>query len=211
MITRFKNSRMKTLSLSRMVIYFSITVLAAACSKGDAGPGGPAGTANVIYSDWFQPAAYKKDTIFGSWGFNYDQAAAGITQKILDSGTVITFGKLNGYVASVWPEDQVAQLPIALTYLSGTTPNIDTWSALLTPGNLRIQLQSSLNAYGSISTAHHFRYIIIPGGVKTNASVQPGVVTANGKRLNQGDVNAVLQNYQHMSYADICQRLNVPQ
>lgn len=180
-------------------------------AAGATGPQGPAGSANVIYSDWFTPDSYIKDTVFGTWGFYYDSAVAAITQPILDSGTVITFGKLDGYVTSIWPTNQVEALPIVVTYMDGSSPNIDTWSALLTPGNLRIQLQSSLNAYGGISNAHQFRYVIIPGGVKTNASVQPGAVTASGKRLDQGNVNAVLQNYQHMSYADICQRLNIPQ
>jgi hypothetical protein len=183
----------------------------AAGAAGAAGPQGAVGSANVIYSDWFTPDTYVKDTVFGTWGFYYDSAVAAITQPILDSGTVITFGKLNGYVTSIWPTNQVEALPIVITYMDGASADIDTWQALLTPGNLRIQLQSSLNAYGGISNAHHFRYIIIPGGVKTNASVHPGSVTGNGKRLDQGDVNAVLQNYKNMSYADICQRLNVPQ
>ena len=189
----------------------AIGATGAAGAAGAAGPQGPAGSANVIYSDWFTPVAYVKDTVFGTWGFYYDSAVAAITQPILDSGTVITFGKLDGYNPAIWPTNQVEALPIAITYMDGSTPNIDTWQALLTPGNLRIQLQSSLNAYGNISNAHQFRYIIIPGGVKTNASVQPGTVTGNGKRLDQGNVNAVLQNYKNMSYADICQRLNIPQ
>ena len=180
-------------------------------ATGAAGPQGPTGSANVIYSDWFTPDTYVKDTVYGTWGFYYDSAVAAITQPILDSGTVITFGKLDGYVTSIWPTNQVEALPIVITYMDGATADIDTWSALLTPGNLRIQLQSSLNAYGGISNAHQFRYVIIPGGVKTNASVQPGVVTSNGKRLDQGSVNAVVQNYKNMSYADICQHLNIPE
>jgi hypothetical protein len=211
----------RTAFLLLIPIFFIVS-----CQKGDTGPTGatgatgttgatgsqgPVGSANVIYSDWFTPDSYIKDTVFGTWGFYYDSAVAAITQPILDSGTVITFGKLDGYVTSIWPANQVEALPIVITYMDGSSPNIDTWSALLTPGNLRIQLQSSLNAYGGISNAHQFRYIIIPGGVKTNASVQPGVVTASGKRLGQENINAVLQNYQHMSYADICQRLNIPQ
>lgn len=179
-------------------------------ASGAAGPQGPAGSANVIYSDWFTPDVYVKDTVYGTYGFYYDSAVAAITQTILDSGTVITFGKLDGYVTSIWPTNQVEALPIVITYMYGSTADIDTWSALLTPGNLRIQLQSSLNAYVGISNAHQFRYIIIPGGIKTNASVQPGVVTGNGKKLDQGNVNVVLQNYKSMSYADICQRLNIP-
>jgi hypothetical protein len=182
-----KNLTTKTLLPLFLVVIVSFPIVS--CKKGDTGPAGPKGTANVIYSSWFTPATYKKDTIFGTYGFSYNEATADITQKILDSGTVITFGKLNGYNPVIWPTDQVSQLPISLTYLSGTAANIDTWSALLSIGNLKIRLVSSLNAYGSISNAHQFRYVIIPGGTKSAvASVNPG-----------------------MSYGEICQRLGVPE
>jgi len=182
-----KNLIAKTLLPLFTVIIVSL--LFVSCKKGDTGPAGLKGTANVIYSSWFTPATYKKDTIFGTYGFSYKEATADITQKILDSGTVITFGKLNGYNPIIWPTDQVSQLPINLTYLSGSQANIDTWSASLSLGNLTIRLVSSLNAYGTISTAHQFRYVIIPGGTKsTVASVNPG-----------------------MSYAEICHRLGVPE
>jgi len=194
--------------LLQLVSFFLIALLALSCKKGDTGPAGAAGTAgatgtaNVIYSDWFTPATYVKDTVFGSYGFNYDKAATDITQKIVDSGTVIVFGKLDGYVTSVWPTAQVSALPIVITYMDGSAPNIDTWSALVTTGNLRIRLVSSLNAYGSISNAHHFRYIIIPGGVKSTASMTPGQVTGRGN---------VLSNYKQMSYEAVCQQLGVPE
>ncbi len=181
---------------------FLISLLFLSCKKGDTGPAGATGTANVIYSDWFTPATYKKDTVFGTYGFSADKAVTALTQQIVDSGTVIVFGKLDGYVTSVWPAAQVSALPISLTYMVGSTPNIDTWSALITTGNLRIRLVSSLNAYGSISNAHQFRYIIIPGGTKATASVTPGQITGRGN---------VLSNYSQMSYTEICQSLGVPQ
>ena len=196
-----KTPAIKT-TLLHLGSFFLIALLALSCKKGDTGPAGATGTANVIYSDWFTPASYKKDTVFGSYGFNYDTAVAGITQPIVDSGTVIVFGKLDGYITNVWPTAQVAALPIIITYMDGSTPNIDTWSALVTTGNLRIRLVSSLNAYGSISHAHQFRYIIIPGGTKATASVTPGQVTGRGN---------VLLNYSHMSYEAVCQQLGVPQ
>src|SRR5580698_1766776 len=59
-------------------------------AAGPTGPQGPTGSANVIYSDWFTPASYIKDTVFGTWGFYYDSAVAAITQTILDSGTVMS-------------------------------------------------------------------------------------------------------------------------
>lgn len=137
-------------------------------TNGATGPQGPAGTANVIYSAWFTPAAFTVTTVFGIFNLNYNQSAPSITQAILDKGTVLTYGKLNGYATSIWPTDQVGLLPITIDYQIGTSTNIDTWSAFATVGNLRINLVSSDNAYssdGSIAHAHSFRYIIIPGGV----------------------------------------------
>lgn len=131
------------------------------------GAKGDPGTANVIYSDWYTPSTYAQTTIFGTINFTADIAATKITQAILDKGSVLVYGKLNGYNPVIWPLDQVSQLPIAINYMSGTTPNLDTWSALCTVGNVRITLTSSTNAYTNISNAHQFRYIIIPGGVHT--------------------------------------------
>lgn len=135
------------------------------------GAKGDPGTANVIYSDWVTPSTYTKTTIFGTVYFTADIAASKVTQAILDQGTVIVYGKLNGYNPVIWPTDQVANLPISITYMSGVVSNIDVWSALNTVGSIRISLTSSTNAYGSISNAHQFRYIIIPGGVHTLSNV----------------------------------------
>jgi hypothetical protein len=133
---------------------------------------------------------------------------------VIDSGTVITFGKLDGYNAAIWPTSQVSALPIAITYLVGSNPDFDTWSALVTTGNLRIRLVSSLNQYGSISNAHQFRYVVIPGGVKSTASLKPGEVSGNGNTLNvQGNtsVNDVILHHQNMGYSEICNRLGIPE
>ncbi|MEO6849660.1 MAG: hypothetical protein ABI440_06900 [Casimicrobiaceae bacterium] len=142
-------------------------------TTGTTGATGATGTANVIYSDWTTPAAYTKTTIFGTIHFTATIAASKITQAILDHGAVLVYGKLNGYNPIIWPTDEVGVLPIAITYMSGTTQNIDTWSASATVGNVAIDLASSSNAYGSISNAHQFRYVIIPGGVHTLGSINP--------------------------------------
>jgi len=142
-------------------------------AAGATGATGATGTANVIYSDWFTPATYAKTTIFGTVHFDADQAASGITQAIIDKGTVLVYGKLNGYNPVIWPTGQVSALPIEITYMNGTTQNIDSWSSLITLGNVRIDLASSSNAYASISNAHQFRYVIIPGGVHTLGSINP--------------------------------------
>ncbi len=196
----------------RAVLILFVSYAIISCQKGATGPAGPAGSTNVVYSDWFTPGSYTKDTVFGTWGFNYTKAVTEITQQVIDSGAVITFGKLDGYVTSIWPTNQVAPLPILITYMDGASPNIDTWSAYLTPGNLRINLVSSLNAYGSISNAHQFRYVIIPsGGTKNDASVQPGLANGSGKQPDAGQLQTVVQNYKQMSYAEICQRLGIPE
>ena len=172
-----------------LAIAFMVLVASSCGKNGNPGPQGPigptgptgatgtngatgaTGTTNVIYSNWTTPSAYVKDTVFGTYHFYANITATKITQAILDNGTVLVYGKLDGYVTSIWPTNQVAQLPIEVTYMYGSVQNIDTWSALATLGNIQIDLASSANAYGSISNAHQFRYVIIPGGVLTLAHI----------------------------------------
>lgn len=192
----------------RIVLLFVLSVLfITSCKKGDTGP---AGTANVIFSDWFKPDTYKKDTVFGIWGFNYIQDAPAITQNILDSGTVIVYGKLLGYNQLVWPTNQVAPLPISLTYVQGGTVT-DTWSGLASPGKVKIRFINDHNIYTSISNAHLFRYVIIPGGKKATGTNGRGIMTRDGKALDLGIVQDITSNYEHMSYAEVCDKLGVPQ
>ncbi len=171
-----------------LVCTLAMVVIFTRCKKGDTGPAGPTGatgTANVIYSEWFTPPSYVKDTVFSVWGFKYNKAAPGITQQVLDSGTIHTFGKLLGYNPSVWPVNVVQQLPIQLTYNQGGVTT-DTWSARLSPGNLQIRFVNDKNSYASIAVTHQFRYIIIPGG-KAGARM--------AKR----------------SYEEICREYNIPE
>jgi len=153
-----------------LICAVTLVLINTACKKGDTGPAGATGTANVIYSEWFTPTPYIKDTVFGVWGFKYNKAAPGITQQVLDSGSVLTYGKLLGYNPLVWPTNTVQQLPIDLTYNQGGVTT-DTWTARLSPGNLQIRFVNDKNIYGSIATAHQFRYIIIPGGNKAGGRV----------------------------------------
>jgi hypothetical protein len=164
------------------------------CKKGDIGPQGlqgpqgpqgPVGSPNVMYSNWFTPATYKKDTIFGSWGFSHTQPVAAITQPILDSGVVLTFAKLQGYNSLVWPAGQVGQLPITITYMQGGIQN-DTWHARAFVGNLKIRFVNDNNIYTSIANQHQFRYIIIPGAVAAG-------------RMRQ------------LSYEELCRQYNIPE
>nr|WP_067058844.1 collagen-like protein [Mucilaginibacter sp. L294] len=186
---------MKTQRYLFLLSIICLSSLLVKCKKGDDGPIGPAGTkgdagavgangpagakgatgatgtANVIYSDWITPATYTKTTVFGTFNFTADIAASKITQAILDKGTVLVYGKMNGYNPIIWPTDQVGVLPVVINYLNGTTPEIDTWSARTTVGKIQIVMTNNNNVYGSIANAHSFRYVIIPGGVRTTATV----------------------------------------
>jgi hypothetical protein len=226
----FKRNVLSVALLIRVSVVALLSLGMVSCQKGDTGPAGatgaagaagatgttgaqgPAGTANVIYSGWFTPPAYTKDTVFGIYQFYYNEIAPAITQGVLDSGLVITFGQLDGYVTSIWPTDQVAALPITITYMEGSTTYTDTWSALDSTGNLQIQFVDNLNLYGGISNAHKFRYVIIPGGASLNAtSENPGLKSGNGSLQTSSSVREVIQNYRQMSYAEICGRLGIPE
>src|SRR3569833_951819 len=74
-------------TLKTILIPCVILIMIASCKKGATGPAGPPGTANVIYSDWFTPKPYTKDTVFGIWGFFWFQNAPEITQSVLDNDT----------------------------------------------------------------------------------------------------------------------------
>jgi hypothetical protein len=213
-----KNNTLKTIlkpATSSVVFFAALLFLLQACKKGDTGdPGTPGrdGAANVIYSAWFKPNVYIKDTVFGIAGFNYNKSAPDITQSMLDSGTIITYGKLQGYTPVIWPTSQVTTLPILLTYNSGGI-STDTWSALISVGNLRIRLVNDKNAYGSISNAHEFRYIIIPPGKKATLSVRrsgdgsvPVVST-----VSDFSVRKVITDHEHMTYGEVCRLLNIPE
>lgn len=179
-------------AVSKALIFSLIltVVFVCSCKKGDTGPQGPAGSANVIYSDWFTPPSYTMTTIFGIKNFDYVRQTPAITQAIIDSGMVITFGKLSGYNPQVWPAGQISQLPISITYVQGNATT-DTWSALDTIGKLRINFVNNLNIYNAISTQHSFRYIIVPGGAKASSG---------GRRAN----------FHSMSYNEVCDLLKVP-
>jgi hypothetical protein len=142
-------------------------------TAGAVGATGATGTANVIYSDWITPASYAQATTFGTIHFDATITASTITQAILDKGTVLVYGKLDGYTATIWPTDQVGQLPIVVTYQEGASTYTDTWSANITLGAIQIDFVDNLNLYTGISNAHQFRYVVIPGGVQTLGSINP--------------------------------------
>jgi hypothetical protein len=142
-------------------------------------------TAKVQYSEWFTANPWKKDTIFSVFGFNYYKDAPAITKDIMDKGTVLVYGKLLGYNALAWPSNQIAQLPISLTYQQGTIMT-DTWAASDTVGKVKIRFTNDQNYYSSIAATHQFRYIVISGGIPAGRGIS-------------------------LSYKDICKLYNIPE
>ncbi|MBZ4192669.1 collagen-like protein [Niabella beijingensis] len=172
-------------------VVIAATVFITACKKGDAGPQGPkgdageqgikgdkgaTGTANVTYSDWFVPSSYTILTSYGIKHFYYNKAVPQLTDQLLKTGTVLVYARLEGYVTSIWPSGQMAQLPVAVVWQSGGTSFTDTWSAFCTKGNIKIDMANSGNYYSAIPPAHSFRYIIIPGGVRISATGKKQII-----------------------------------
>ena len=201
----FSTSAIRSIGILIVVIF-----IMQSCKKGDTGPAGAngaTGTANVSYSEWFTATSYVKDTVFGIWGFTHTRSAPAITQAILDSGSVLVYAKLLGYNPLVWPTSQVGQLPITLTYVQSGV-NVDTWSARISEGNIRIRFVNDKNTYGSIATTHQFRYIIIPGGKKI-----PNAVRRQPNGLVEAQITPDTENAAHnggeLSYSELCRQLGI--
>ena len=95
-------------------------VIAVSCAKD--GATGPAGNANVMYSDWFSPAAWTASGVNET--FFFDKAEAKITQSILDSSLVLAFVQLVSDGSNVRP-------------LPANTGTSTFWNFHLTVGNIR--------------------------------------------------------------------------
>lgn len=161
-------------------------------TNGTDGADGADGNANVIYSDWFTPSWTKTTDAFGRDLFEHDEAAADITQDILDSGVILVYGQLNGYNSDLWPTYQVGLLPLVITY----NTDIDTWTLIFSVGNLRIRLINNNNSYSSLSILYQFRYIIIPSNNLANKS----------SSKSKQDIKDMLSNYgvDISNYDEVC-------
>ncbi len=137
----------------------------AAGTAGPAGPAGPAGTANVIYSSWYT-------TVTADWvlgyiapnNFNvervYNRTAAGVTQAILDQGTVIAYGK-NFIIGASTVLSGVSQLPYIENY------NDQHYGYILNVGRISFTYDPADGMERPVSqlAGIAYRYVIIPGGV----------------------------------------------
>ena len=136
---------------------------------GEDGEDGEDGNANVIYSDWFTAThdggGWSQEEGFGGMiTIYFDYSTTDISQEILDTGTILVYGNLNGYNSSIWANDDISLLPITVMYTISGSTGIDNWDFRATLENLRVTLQNNQNSYtaAGISQSHRFRYVLIP-------------------------------------------------
>lgn len=130
--------------------------------QGPAGPAGGSGTGtstNVIYSDWFTPAFVDWQKITEK-SYSYNIIEVKITQDIIDKGVVLAYSR---QVAS----GPAYLLPMMLETNSGLT-NYNIAAAL---GKISITFTELLDIQGRPATGLQYRYVIIPGGVKSRANI----------------------------------------
>lgn len=157
------------------------SVFAVSCQKGDAGPAGatgatgpagpagpagPTGTANVIYSDWL-------DVTFDQNSGSATITASQLTSDILSKGEVKVYFNLRNADTL-----QVVPLPLTDLYLGndGTKDYYLNVQPIFAVGKIGLFISGYGNYDPSSYTQYgkkywQYRYVLIPGGVKTTSKV----------------------------------------
>jgi hypothetical protein len=222
---QFNKRIMKKLNLILCIAAFSM--MAVSCTKegtpgatgpagpagatGAAGPAGPAGvpgatgTANVIYSDWFNfKLSDYKDTVmfhFKQVALRANKTAPSLTATHLSSGVILSYMAYKPQVSQGWyatlpfinvVKDYSIQINFVpstgkLTYYwtldggadlfadSWGTDSADWFSAELNPADI------------------YFRYVIIPGGAKATSNVaNTGLSATQLQALSSKEIEKVL-------------------
>ncbi len=126
---------------------------------GSAGTGGGTTTTNVIYSDWFTPVATDWQKVTEK-NYIYGITDAKANQEIIDKGVVLAYTRqVAGGPAYL--------LPLMLETGSGLT-NYNISAAV---GKINITFVELLDIQGKPATGLQFRYVIIPGGIKSRANL----------------------------------------
>jgi hypothetical protein len=153
-----------------------------ACSgdDGDTGPAGPPGTANVIYSEWAQFTTAWRDTSVDGSALTYnDMFAPGLSQEIIDSGTVLGFIRFGNVVCP-------------LPYTSYAGGNTSTMSFILAEQHIYFTRFTHDNSNDIDVGGVYFRYILIPGGV-----------------LDEAPKDRWTGGLEDLSYEEICDRFGI--
>ena len=131
-------------------------------SQGSSGTAGGSGTGtaiNVIYSDWFTP-------LFVDWqkisekNYIYRINEVRITQEIIDRGVVLAYSRQ-------FSNGPAYLLPMMLETNSGLT----NYNISVVLGKVNFLFSELLDIQGKPATGLQYRYVIIPGGVKSRANI----------------------------------------
>jgi hypothetical protein len=164
------------------IVYFSVAFSALVfngCKK-ETVQGPPGLDATVYYSQWITPSAWLGTS--GDWYF--DVHAPDLTADIVENGVVLAYVWLAG---DIYDATSVRPLP---AYAVGAN-----WSFLISEYG-SIEFTSDMISK-PLTTGNNFRFIAIPGNVKTLKSA-----SLKNKRE---------QELRSMSYKEVCKYLNIPE
>ncbi|MFT3825521.1 MAG: hypothetical protein QM731_16500 [Chitinophagaceae bacterium] len=177
-----------------MLSVCGIAILAAivfcnACKKGDTGPQGPKGTANVIYSNWVATnpwVASTTSTGSGKVTYYFDITAQTVTQSIIDSGTVLVYAK---FLADPDGGGIAKLLPSTYYNLGSANSQYHFQHGLFVS---KIRIICDIIPAGTPSTSNMVRYVVIPAGQ-----------LATGRLMKP--------DYSKMTYSEVCSMYNIPE
>lgn len=165
-----------------------------ACQKGDNGPAGPTGSANVIYSNWHSTTIPARDTTIDGSLMKYTiDSVASLTQGIVDSGAVLVYLNFGAGTFS-------------LPYTSFAGGKANTIDFIATPHRLTYTRFTHDNTASIGLPGLSYRWILIPGG-------QKGLSKASGNTTPipiPGGVTT-LEALKAMDYRQVCEALGIPQ
>ncbi|MDP3916626.1 MAG: hypothetical protein Q8R96_23110 [Bacteroidota bacterium] len=164
------------------IIYLlvAVSILVFTGCKGKDGNDGLDGLdTTVYYSEWITPSAWLGNS--GDWYFNVD--APDLKADIVESGVILAYVSLDGdvYPAAVRP------LP---AYAVGAN-----WDFLI-PDYEIIEFTSDMSSR-PFTTGNLFRFIAIPGNIKTLKS-------ASLENISEKELRS-------MPYKDVCKLFNIPE
>ncbi|MCG2617944.1 hypothetical protein LZZ85_26820 [Terrimonas sp. NA20] len=164
------------------ILLFSLMTIVFACKKGDEGPAGEPGTANVIFSPWMKTTSWIPSTTSTGSGkstFYFDINAPQVTQGIIDSGTVIVYMK---FVNDPDGTGIAKPLPSVYYNLGGASTQYRFQHGLMLS---KVRVIADVIPSGTPANSNDVRYIIIPGGVPLTGRMD-------------------------MSYEAVCERYGIP-
>ncbi|MFI5153483.1 MAG: hypothetical protein ACHQET_09130 [Chitinophagales bacterium] len=161
---------MKNLKLFSL-LFGVIAISVIGCSKGSAGPAGPPGApgaGQVTYSSWITLNMTQNVDANNDTFYTQTIAAPAITQKILDSGIVITY-------LSIIDNNNVLNVVNASAYFL---------SEIFTPGQIDLTSLSDFSTF-------QYRYAVIPGSIQGNKIISGPAAGLTKQQLQTMSYEAV--------------------